>query len=104
MCRKHSGALTIAWVEFEKSAVSWTGEGSSPSLYRSSDFSSRAFCPKCGSTLGAIDNTPTVALLVASFDSFKGDDLVPASHSSVTGLPNWWHVETGGRSLRVKRK
>jgi hypothetical protein len=104
MCRKQSGALTVAWVEFDTSAVSWTGRGGFPSLYRSSDFSSRAFCPTCGSTLGAVDDKPTVALLVASFDSFKGDDLVPLSHSYVAGLPRWWHVETGGKSLRVKRK
>lgn len=62
ICQRHSGAPSLAWVEFERDVVTWTGEGGAPSTFRSSDYSSRAFCPVCGSTLGAIDDAPTVAL------------------------------------------
>ncbi len=68
ICQKHSGALTLAWVEYARDAVSWTGPGAMPALYRSSDHSSRAFCRDCGSTLGAIDDEPVVGLLAGSFD------------------------------------
>ncbi|WP_172293790.1 GFA family protein [Pseudoruegeria sp. HB172150] len=93
MCQRHSGALTTAWVEFPSEAVTWTGPGGAPATFRSSDYSSRAFCPVCGSTLGAIDDAPTVGLLVASFDRTGRKDLVPASHSYRGGRPKWWRIE-----------
>lgn len=69
MCQRHSGSLTLCWVEFDKADVEWTGEGGMPALYRSSEQSSRAFCPTCGSSLGAIDDAPTVGLLLGCFDA-----------------------------------
>lgn len=30
MCQKHSGAITVAWVEYPKAAVSWTGAFDKP--------------------------------------------------------------------------
>ena len=93
MCQRHSGALTLAWVEFPRQAVSWTGPGERPSVYRSSDYSSRAFCPACGGGIGAIDDAPVVALLLGSFDKPSAVELMPTSHSYRTGRPKWWHVE-----------
>jgi len=93
MCQRHTGALTAAWVEFPKEAVTWTGLGGMPATYRSSEFSSRAFCPSCGSSIGAIDDAPIVALLVGAFDSSGRKELTPASHSYRAGRPKWWHVE-----------
>lgn len=68
MCRRHSGALALAWIEFDRDAVRWTGPGGPPALYRSSTQSSRAFCPVCGSTLGAVDDAPVIALTLGSLD------------------------------------
>jgi len=96
MCQRHSGALTTAWVEFPREAVRWTGPGGAPSLYRSSDYSSRAFCPTCGSTLGAVDDAPVVALVLGVFDKPGAKDLMPTSHSFRGARPRWWHVEVGG--------
>ena len=93
MCQRHSGALTTVWVEFPREAVTWTGPGGAPSTYRSSDVSSRAFCPTCGSTLGAIDDAPVVALLLGAFDSANSKQLIPRAHSYRGGKPRWWHVE-----------
>lgn len=92
MCQRHSGALTVAWVEFPKGDVCWTGPGGAPSTYRSSDFSSRSFCPACGSTLGAVDDGPVVALVLGSFDKPNAKDLKPVSHSYRGLRPKWWHV------------
>lgn len=93
MCQRHTGALTAAWVEFPKGAIAWTGPGGAPSLFRSSDHSSRAFCPACGSSIGAVDNDPTVALLLGSFDKPLSAALMPTSHSYRGGRPRWWHVD-----------
>lgn len=93
MCQRHSGALTLSWVEFPRDAVAWTGPGGAPSVYRSSDYSSRAFCPTCGSSLGAIDDAPVVALLIGIFDKTSSADLIPTSHSFRSTRPKWWHVE-----------
>ncbi|MGF7004636.1 GFA family protein [Aminobacter sp. BE322] len=93
MCQRHTGALTAAWVEFDRDKVSWTGPGGAPSVYRSSDMSSRAFCPDCGSSLGAIDDAPVVALLLGTFDKPGALEFMPTAHSFPSGRPRWWHVE-----------
>ncbi len=92
MCQRHSGALTAAWVEFPADAVTWTGDGGAPATYRSSDHSSRAFCPTCGSTLGAIDDEPVIALLLGVFDKPGYRELAPVSHSHRGARPRWWTV------------
>lgn len=93
MCQRHTGALTAAWVEFASDKVAWTGPGGAPSVYRSSDYSSRAFCAACGSSLGAIDDAPVVALLVGAFDKPGSLEFKPVAHSFRGGRPKWWHVE-----------
>ncbi|MCA3559804.1 MAG: GFA family protein [Aestuariivirga sp.] len=86
MCQRHSGALTLQWVEFPAEKVTWSTK---PSVWRSSDYSSRSFCPKCGSTLGAIDDKPVVALVLGSFDSANRKELAPEYHSYVGKRPAW---------------
>lgn len=93
MCRRHTGSLTAAWVVFQKNAVRWTGAGGQPALYRSSDFSSRAFCATCGSTIGCIDDAPTVGILVGVLDDPAAADLKPGEHSFADAHPEWWTVE-----------
>jgi len=93
MCQRHSGSLTLAWVEFPSTAVAWVGPGGAPATYRSSDYSSRAFCNKCGSTLGAIDDKPVIALTLGAFDKPGAAELKPKGHSFRGGAPKWWHVE-----------
>jgi len=93
MCQRHTGALTAAWVEFPRENIRWTGPGGAPALYRSSEFSSRAFCPACGGSIGAVDDAPTIALLLGSFDRASSPELAPAYHSSKSGRPKWWQVD-----------
>lgn len=93
MCQRHSGAPTVAWVEFPNDRVCWTGPGGKPSAWRSSDYSSRAFCPTCGSTLGALDDNPVTALVLGAFDSASAKELAPAYHSFKGARPRWWRFE-----------
>ncbi len=89
-CQRHSGGLTVAWVEFPATQVTWNGPGGAPATYRSSEYSSRAFCPWCGSTLGAIDDGPVIALMLGGFDSNHKKELAPQYHSYTTCRPKWW--------------
>jgi hypothetical protein len=92
MCQRHSGALTVAWVEFPSTSVSWTGPGGAPATRRSSSYSSRAFCPTCGSTIGAIDDNPVIALVLGVFDKPGAKELAPTSHSYISKRPKWWAI------------
>ena len=92
MCQRHSGALTTVWVEVAKENVRWMGPSGGPAVYRSSKKSSRAFCATCGSSIGAIDDKPVVALLVGCFDKAGSKQLAPQHHFNKSGRPRWWHV------------
>lgn len=89
-CRRHSGAPTQVWIELDKAQLRWTGPGGEPALWRSSATTCRAFCPHCGSTLGAVDDGPTLALAVGSLDRLD-DDVVPLFHSFADRRPGWWN-------------
>ncbi len=94
MCQRHSGALTVAWVEFPAASVRWTGPGGAPATWRSSKASSRAFCARCGSTIGAIDDAPVIALTLGAFDTPGAAALRPTSHSNISKRPRWWSLST----------
>ncbi|AZC36803.1 GFA family protein [Pseudomonas chlororaphis] len=91
LCQRHTGALSAAWVEFPRERVTWSGV---PATFRSSDYSSRAFCPRCGSSLGAIDDEPTVALLLGCFDDNDPEVLKPTGHSYSGARPSWCQGDT----------
>jgi hypothetical protein len=90
MCRRHSGAPTLVWVEYPRDAVRWTGPGGAPATWRSSAYSSRAFCPACGSSIGAIDDAPVIALVIGAFDAPNRRALAPVTHSYRGARPKWW--------------
>jgi hypothetical protein len=93
-CRRHSGSLTLSWVEVAAQAVEWIGPAGKPSTWRSSSYSSRAFCSACGSTIGAIDDAPTIALATGAFDKPYLKELAPSYHSYPSRRPRWWHVRS----------
>ncbi len=103
MCQRHTGAFTVAWVEFPRDAVEWVGPGGPPSTYRSSDFSSRAFCSTCGSTIGALDDAPVVAFVLGCFDRPGSRELMPGAHSYRSARPRWWHVELGATAGKRRK-
>ncbi|MEX0308889.1 MAG: GFA family protein [Tateyamaria sp.] len=92
MCRQHSGALVLSWVEYARDRITWTGPGGAPATWRSSSASSRAFCPTCGSTIGAIDDAPVIALVTGVFDDPSADILKPKGHSFAKLRPSWLRV------------
>ncbi len=52
----------------------------------------RAFCSTSGTTSGANDDEPIVALATGAFDKPRLKDLAPTAHSYVSRRPRWWHV------------
>jgi hypothetical protein len=100
MCQRHTGALTVAWVEFLKDSVEWNGPSGAPTTWRSSGWSSRAFCNACGSSIGAIDDKPTIALLLGAFDSANRKELASTSHAYVGPRPKWWHVHSDAEASK----
>lgn len=93
ICRKHTGAPTVVWIEFDAENVEWTGKAGKPTTWRSSETTSRAFCPQCGSSVGAIDDAPVIALLAGAFDDPNDEDLAPEFHSFSDMRPAWWETE-----------
>ncbi|PLY44086.1 ribulose phosphate epimerase [Janthinobacterium sp. ROICE36] len=89
-CHQHTGAPTVACVEFARDQVRWTGTAGAPATYHSSAYSSRAFCAARGSCIGAIDDAPTVALLVGSFDDTAQAAFKPEYHSFDDARPGGW--------------
>jgi hypothetical protein len=96
MCQHHTGSLTAVWVEVPRDRVEWCGPGGAPAVWRSSARSSRAFCPVCGSSIGAIDDAPVVALLTGVFDRPGLQALRPVTHSHRAGRPGWWQPRVAG--------
>lgn len=96
MCQRHTGSLTAVWVEVPRDRVEWCGPGGAPAVWRSSARSSRAFCPVCGSSIGAIDDAPVVALLTGVFDRPGLQALRPVAHSHRVGRPGWWRPLVSG--------
>jgi hypothetical protein len=68
MCRRHSGAPMLAFVHFQASDFTWTGN--EPARYRSSEFAERGFCAHCGSTLSMHEAVlaDRVQIVVGSLD------------------------------------
>ncbi|WCR58509.1 GFA family protein [Wolbachia endosymbiont of Ctenocephalides felis wCfeJ] len=90
ICRKSSGAPTIAWVEFPSKNFEWTK--SQPSLYRSSERAQRYFCKQCGSLLGVIaEGYENIIITIASLKD--PNVIVPnENHSYKESAPSWWGV------------
>lgn len=95
-CQRQSGSLTQVWVMLQKSQIAWVGPGSEPRTWRSSATSSRMFCAVCGSSIGVMNDGPTVALTVGTFDSPARKEFAPVSHSFVDRRPEWWSVCVAG--------
>jgi hypothetical protein len=93
MCRKWSGAPSLAWAEFPNAAFTWTGPGGAPQLFQSSKDSQRGNCPKCGSAICAVDDGyENISIVVGSLDA--PDRIVPdIQHSFEESKPSWWQAK-----------
>ena len=68
MCQRVVGAPVVAWVNFPRTAFSFTA--AEPAFYQSSPGIRRGFCPACGSSLCTIveDRDDHVCVTIATLD------------------------------------
>lgn len=86
MCQKWGGSPTVAWVNFLRENLVF--EEAEPSLYRSSQATQRGFCPKCGSTILAIDDgSEEVGLTISTLDDSSA--ITPEAHTYSEFRPSW---------------
>lgn len=91
MCRKSSGALTVAWVEFPLESFQWNG-ARKPGSYQSSEKTKRCFCQSCGALLCTLNEGYTNACItIATLQ--KQNLIIPNKQHSYKGeAPYWWRV------------
>ena len=102
MCRRWSGAPTVAWVEFPLTDFEWTSAGRIPQLFRSSEKTQRGHCPACGSALCALDDGyENISIVMGSLD--RPNLIVPDErHSFRSAGPRWWHAEVRSPSAQPR--
>ncbi|MFJ5635135.1 GFA family protein [Streptomyces goshikiensis] len=92
-CQKLGGGPVMWWVGFAMDGVTWTGEGGEPTWFTTFEGEAkRAFCPKCGARIAAIDvDVPEMGINVTALDDTTGADLIPVKqsfrHNAVPWLP-----------------
>jgi len=91
MCQKAVGNVFAAYADFDRGAVSFTGE---LSHYQSSETARRGFCAKCGTPL-TFDgfNDATIAITIGSLDD---PNLIPnQGHCGIQSKVGWLQLNDG---------
>lgn len=82
-------APVVAWVNFPLSSLKY--DSGKPELYQSSKKTQRGFCPKCGSTLFALDEgSKDICMTTAVLDD--RDKIVPKYESFKQSSSKWLHI------------
>lgn len=91
MCRKSSGAPTVAWIAFPLNQFKWE-QNSTPGAYQSSERTQRLFCKACGGLLAALNKGGhTICITIGSLDN--PNLIIPNNqHSYQEKSPDWWNV------------
>lgn len=86
MCQRWSGAPVVAWVDVPLTSLAY--ENAKPKLFQSSKKTKRGFCPKCGSSLFALDDgSDSICMTIATLDN---PELVkPKFESFKASSPKW---------------
>lgn len=92
-CRRISGAAFLTSVAFKTEDFVWSGEA--PSRYRSSEGAERAFCAKCGSTLGIIEHALPHWTQVTLGSLDRPQDVSPEDHIWVQSRLPWLKIDDG---------
>ena len=96
ICQRWAGAPTVAWVEFPLETFSWVTSADKPDFFASSEHTKRGHCPRCGSSICAIDEGyDKISISMSSLDDSSSLKL-GKQHSYQSELPAWvpWNLET----------
>lgn len=72
MCRKSHGAAFGTYAAVPDGSLTWLSGKDEVKIYRSSTEGGRAFCPRCGSTLGAVENDVLKWVTLGTVDGDPG--------------------------------
>ena len=87
-----SSAPAVAWIDVPRDTLSMEDERE-PAFYRSSAKTRREFCPRCGSSLFALDDgSETASVTLTTMDD--PSSVSPASHQHPDSAPSWLKLET----------
>lgn len=87
MCRKAHGAAFGTYAEVPDGAFHWTAGENEVRIFESSPDIGRAFCPRCGSTLGAVDHGQLSWVTLGTVDGDPG--VRPQAHIFVASKAPW---------------
>jgi hypothetical protein len=87
MCRKAHGAAFGTYAEVPEGGFRWTRGEDLVRVYASSPEGGRAFCSRCGSTLGAVEKDELRWLTLGTVDGDPG--IRPQAHIFVASKAPW---------------
>ncbi|OOO05990.1 glutathione-dependent formaldehyde-activating GFA [Aspergillus oryzae] len=95
-CRKQSGGPYQTWALFSATSITWTHE--EPTQRRSSDFATRGFCPRCGSSISMVYDLEPGGLYIAAGTIDDLDRVVPkpCAHFFVKEKAAWFQLPNDG--------
>lgn len=90
ICRKTSGAASVAWVTVQRDQFRWLV--GTPNSFRSSDHATRSFCGRCGTPLTfCSDSLPDeIDVTIASLDD--PEQVPPEDHIWVSSKLGWVEI------------
>ena len=89
MCRKAHAAPFVSWLSAPAAGFRWSAGEERVAHYRSSEWMNRAFCPRCGSALPAVDGE-TVDVPAGCLDDDPG--VRPSRHIFYASHAPWLTV------------
>jgi hypothetical protein len=87
MCRKAHGAAFGTYAEVPEGGFRWMVGRNEVRVFESSPGGGRAFCPHCGSTLGAVENGNLRWVTLGTVDGDPG--VRPQAHIFVASKAPW---------------
>lgn len=92
MCQKFSGTSFGAFIGVNKKDFSYTSGKGYITIFESSDWASRSFCSKCGSSLMYLYNEKPDAYFVSAGLFDEKIDFKPEKHIFVKDKCNWYEI------------
>ena len=90
MCRKSHGAAFGTYAAVPEGTLTWVSGKDEVKVYKSSPDGGRAFCPHCGSTLGAVEKDELRWVTLGTVDGDPG--IRPQAHIFVASKAPWHEI------------
>ena len=95
-CRKQAGAPYQAWIFLPTTSIHWQTE---PTVWKSSESSSRSFCPRCGSALTMVlaSDPSRIAMAAGTLDDECSSSVPPpTAHIFLQEKAPWYELPEDG--------